>query len=201
MVRKALLIVVPFLFLGMYILFNPIKSVNNNLKDQNNYIEIKDEIERFNIEEFITRIEKYTHETNLNVYKIKHLFNQIEFELHGDIEDIVEFLTILEKKESLVQIKLMQMYIDKIKFNLEVGKKLNQFEGTTDLKRSYNPFIFNIMNEKFTLMAIIENSAIIDKNLVHVGDVYKKYRVYKIEEKSVVLRNKEKQIILRINDA
>ena len=200
MVKKIFLMGVPLSLLGFYIVMNPMQSTRYIHKDQIEYEAIRAKIEQFNVERFIARIEKYTNQTNIKVYKIKHLFKKIEFELHGDVEDIIKFLFMLESKESLVQIKSLQMYVDKIKLNLEVGKKLNRFAMKPDFNRSQNPFIFNITNAEFTLYAIIENSAIIDQKLVHIDDIYKMYKVYKIEDKRVVLRNKQKQIILRIDD-
>ncbi len=200
MFKRSFLLVIPILLLGIYIFLNPIKATNNNFMQKKAHDEIINTLEQFNVEKFISRVEKYTNQTNINVYKIKHLFDKVEFELHGEIEGLLEFLNILENKEALVQIRSIQMDINKIKLNLDIGKKLNRYQVSNDRKNIQNPFIFNIPNQEFTLLAIIENSAIIDKNLVQVGDVFKTYRVYKIEDKSVVLRNKEKQIILRIDD-
>ena len=158
---------------------------------------------------FIRYIEKYISKNHLFSTQIKINNNSILVSLEGKFKDFINFILFIEKH--LVIKKIDITYINnKLSANILFKTKylynpnsLKQIVSNTDIPNIFRPIKDQNRTKpfkQFNLSTIFDKTVCINNKFYKLYDNIGEYKIIKIDLKSVILNNKDKNITLKVDD-
>lgn len=189
---KIQLYLLPLLILYFILYFLP-KNDNQVINPQKTKKEI---IYKDSYLVLFSDIERVAKVNKLDVLTLKRKDKSVNVILKGSNKNFTKFIFEIENLNNFTNlIKVKSEKIEKsfiheiiISFDKYFAKSLKQIKKEENQK------------DDFKLIAIIDNYVLIDEEILKLNQFYKNYKVIEINEKNVILQNKDKFVKLELKD-